>query len=119
MTRRKQLESLGAILLLLVVVGRLQRNWYFVYAGVALVLTGLFWRRAAVLLSLSWMKLGKLIGAITGRVLLTLVFVLVVLPISIVARRKDWLGIRMRRERRTHFKDRAHLFERADLQDPW
>lgn len=119
MTRRKQLESLAALLLLFVLIGRWQRSWYYVYVGGLLVLLGLIWPAAAQWMSFAWMKLGKAIGAVTSRVLLTVVFVLIVLPVSFYVRWKDKLDIRRRPGRSTTFKDRDHTYLPADLQDPW
>lgn len=119
MTRRKQLESLGAILLLFLLIGRWQRSWYYVYAGGGLALLGLIWPAAGGWMSVGWMKLGKAIGAVTGRVLLTLVFVLIVLPVSFFVKWKDKLDIRRKSGRTTIFKDRDHTYLPTDLQDPW
>jgi len=119
MTRRKQIESLGAVLLLFLLIGRWQRSWYYVYAGVALFLLGLIWRQAGALISAGWMGLGKAIGFVTGKVLLTVVFILIVIPISVFARRRDRLDIRLKPGQRTNFKERGHTFGKADLENPW
>ena len=119
MTRRKQIESLGAVLLLFLLIGRWQRNWYYVYAGTALFLLGLVWRQAGALIASGWMGLGKAIGFVTGKVLLTLVFVFILLPISIFARRRDRLDIRLKPGQRTNFKERVHTFGKTDLENPW
>jgi hypothetical protein len=119
MSRRKRLESLGAILLLFLLLGRWQRSWYDVYAGGLIALTGLAWSRAGEWLAMYWMKGARAIGWMTGRVLLTVIFFVVVLPVSFFVKRNDKLDIRRKRGRRTMFKDRDHTFVGRDLKDPW
>ena len=94
MKRRKQLESIAAIVLLFVLVGRWQRSWYYVWAGAGLFLLSLVWSGLRKGLSFYWMKVGEWIGAVTGRVLLTLIFVIIVIPLSFFARWRKRLNIR-------------------------
>ncbi len=58
-------------------------------------------------------------GAVTGRVLLTLVYVLVLLPLSVLARWKGKLSIGKDPGGVTHFKERNHTYTKEDIIHPW
>ncbi len=121
-SRRKQLEALGAIALLLALVARWQRSWYYVYAAVAILLAGIAWKEFAEVLRRYWMKLGEALGFVTGKILLTIVYILVVLPLSFFARRSGKLSIRLKggaKGVKTNFKDRAHVYGKEDFRNPW
>jgi Saxitoxin biosynthesis operon protein SxtJ len=117
--RRRQLEALGAVVLLFLLLARWQRSWYIVYAAIAILVTGILWREFAEKLRHYWMGLGKALGFVSGKILLTLVFVLLVIPISLIARRSGKLSIRLKAGGKTNFKDRNHLYEGEDLKNPW
>jgi hypothetical protein len=119
MKRRKQLESIAAIVLLFVLVGRWQRSWYYVWAGVGLFLLSLVWSGLRKGLSFYWMKGSEWIGAVTGRVLLTLIFVIVVIPLSFFARWRKRLNINRDEGLTSNFKERNHTYSKEDFQDPW
>lgn len=110
---------MGAIVLLLLLIGRWQRSWGYVYAAGAVGLVAICWPAAARLLAGWWLTLGKAIGAVTGRLLLLLVFVLIVLPVAVVARWRGWLGMDLKGGKPTYYSDRDHLYSPADLEQPW
>jgi hypothetical protein len=119
MTRRKQIETLAVLALFLLVVARWQKNWIYVYAGVAVFLTGLVWKDFGRLVAKGWMKLGEVMGVITGKILLTLVFFLIVFPISLFAKRSGRSNIRLKPGGKTYFKDRNHVYTREDFENVW
>jgi hypothetical protein len=119
MITRKQAESVLAILLLLLIIARWQRSWYFVYAAGGVLLLAFAWPRAAEWLSVYWMKLGKLIGLVTGKILLFLIFLFIVIPLSFFVRWRGKLDMRMHPGKETNFKERDHVFVPDDLKEPW
>ncbi len=119
MTRRKRIESIAAILLLLLLIGRWQRSWAYVYAAGCVLLVSFAWPGAARWLSAGWMQLGKAIGAVMGRVLLSIIFLVIVIPVAIIARWRNKLHIRLKPGSQTNFEERDHLYSEADLREPW
>jgi hypothetical protein len=67
-----------------------------------------------------WMGLGQVLGRITNSVLLSLLFVLVVIPVAFFRRIKgrDRLS-RFDAEATSHFISRDHLFVKGDLEKTW
>ena len=71
----------------------------FLSAGAGLVLFGLVYPRALVVLNRGWMALASVLSYVMTRVVLALVFFLLVTPIGVVKRLTGWdpLGRRTRR----------------------
>ncbi len=117
--RRKQLEALAAIALLFVLIARWERSWYFIYVAAVVLVMGVLWRGFAEMLRRYWMKLGKGLGVVSGTILLTLVYILAVLPLSFFARRSGKFSIRLKPGEGSNFKDRGHVYAEKDFLHPW
>ena len=111
--------SIGTVLLFLAAWslwrGRVESGAAFASVGAGLVLLGLVWPAMLKWPSAIWWRFSRTLGHVNARVLLTLIFVLVFSPISLVWRfiHRDPLG----RERATfpgwsphpaRYRDRAH-----------
>lgn len=64
--------------------------------GLALVLLGLIFPRALVYPNRAWMMLAEVLGFITTRIILGLVFFLIVTPIGMVKRALGWDPLKRR-----------------------
>jgi hypothetical protein len=122
--RRKELETVLVIVLGLALLSWLERRNVqrrnillcsaLVIGAVALLIPPL--RR---LLYRFWMGLSKGMGAITGRILLTVVYILVLLPLSALARWKGKLTIGKKPGGVSYFKERNHTYTKEDIIHPW
>lgn len=119
MKRRKQFETLAAIVLLLLALARWQKSWNYVYVAGVIVLTGLAWKGFSEKLHIAWMKLAEGLGFVSGKIILTLVFFLILIPVSFFAKRAGKLNIRLKSDERTEFKERNHKYAREDFENPW
>jgi hypothetical protein len=117
--RRKQIETLVVIALFLLVLARLHRSWAYVYSAAGLLALGLVWKDFADKLHIGWMKLAEGLGFVTGKILLTLLYFLLLLPLSVFAKRSRKLNIRLKAGEKTGFRDRDHTFVKEDLDNPW
>jgi len=117
--RKRSIESLVAITLLLLILGRLQRSWDFVIAAVAVFGVGLLWQAGARLLDKGWRKLAEGLGFLSSRVLLTIVYCVFLLPLSLFARHSRKLTIKRKPAGSSNFKDRNHLYSKEDLENLW
>jgi hypothetical protein len=116
-----------------------ERSWETVLA-IVLGLTALYWfkRRDALLLSALligvcalfvpavatgihwfWTKLSQILGDISGKILLTLIYFVVLLPLSLLARWSGKISIRKKPGGDTHFKERNHTYTKEDIIHPW
>ncbi len=101
-------------------------GFFFKIAGLqwlALILltVGLCWKSAAAGISRAWLAFAGVLGRINSGILLSVIFFLVITPAAFLFRlfNKDHLGLRKRPGAPSYFRDRAHLFSREDLENPW
>lgn len=88
-------------------------------AAILIGLAGLFVPMAARGIHWAWMGLSRILGAISGRVLLTLVYVLVLVPLSFLARRLGKISMNVKPGGATYFITRNHTYTKEDIQHPW
>jgi hypothetical protein len=67
----------------------------------------------------AWMTLAKGMGAVSGRVLLTVVYVLVLVPLSFFARLSGKVTLRLKPGGPSYFKERDHTYTKEDMSHPW
>ncbi|WP_439558009.1 SxtJ family membrane protein [Dyadobacter sp.] len=67
-----------------------------------------------------WFKLAEVLGKINGTILLSIIFMLVLVPVAIIARlnRKDALALK-RNQSGSLFHERNHKYESKDLKNVW
>lgn len=73
----------------------------------------------AGLLHWLWTRLSVLMGEISGKVLLTLVYILLLLPLAGLARLFGKVGFRQKKNAITYFTERNHSYEKEDMIHPW
>ena len=91
-------------------------------AGVAFLIIGLFIAPLATLISQLWLKLSHLLGAVMSRVLMSLVFFLVLLPLALLRRlftRNDSLQLKRKADGASYYTEEVKKYTANDLQFPW
>jgi hypothetical protein len=119
MNTNKQMETVLVIVLGLTVAYWLKRANGLLLAAILIGLAGLFVPMAAQGIHWAWMGLSRLLGAVSGRILLTLVYVLVLVPLSFLARRMGKISMRTKPGGSTYFIARNHTYTKEDIQHPW
>ena len=114
---------LSVVLFLLIIFVLLRSKWnnadFLLYASLGLGICSLFSKAFAGLLTTVWHKMMAGIGFINSHIILTLIFFLVLLPISMLSKlfRKDQLQLKPKEG--SYFKDRDHLYTSEDLKNMW
>ncbi|WP_421764922.1 SxtJ family membrane protein [Ekhidna sp.] len=69
----------------------------------------------------AWMKLAQILGWINSRILLTIVYAFILVPLAMISRlfKKDPLHIKWNDERSTYYETRDHTFKKSDMDNPW
>jgi hypothetical protein len=119
MDKSKQWETLVAILSGLVIVYWWKRTDGWLVAAAVIGVFSLLVPAIAGWIHVGWTKLSLLLGKVTGAILLTMVYVLILVPLSFFARRFGKLGIRMKPGGESYFKSRGHRYSKQDLVHPW
>jgi hypothetical protein len=119
MDKAKRFETVLVIVLGLIVI-----YWFKKYN--VLLLSAIFIGMAALLvpavatgIQWFWMKLSGLMGAVSGRVILTVIYLLVLLPLAFLAKLFGKSSFRLKPGGDTYFKDRNHTYTKEDIMNPW
>ena len=95
-----------AVLIGLVLLLRHKTNYpFFFWPGAALIAFGAVWPRVLKYPYIAWMTMAFALGFVMSQVILTLIFFLLVTPISLLARLvgKDFLNRKLDRQATTHW----------------
>ncbi|MEO8350774.1 MAG: SxtJ family membrane protein [Chthoniobacteraceae bacterium] len=129
-TREKRLETLSVLAGFCFVValiklhrgGSPQALMWWMEAGVVLLIVGLFIGPLATLIAQLWLKLSHLMGAVMSRLLLSLVFFLLLLPLALLRRlitRRDELHLKRKTNGASYYTEEVRTYTARDLQFPW
>jgi hypothetical protein len=117
MDRQKHLETILVIVLGIIVIYFFVGSRYLLWAAVGLGAVGVFIPFLAGKIHWAWMKLAHVLGYVMSKVMLTLVYTLVVLPMSWFARNK--VSVRLTGKSDTYFKERNYTYKKEDLENVW
>jgi Saxitoxin biosynthesis operon protein SxtJ len=120
--RARSLETLAVLAAACIVGGLVFRARAFAWAALSLLLIGFLFRRPAAMLAKVWLGFAAVLGGVNSKILLTVVYCLVLVPIAFIHR-----GIRgnpMNLERSddadpSYWTIRDHRFEPRDIERPW
>jgi hypothetical protein len=93
---------------------------YFLIAAVAVGVICIVIPVLGSLIVKGWYKLAEVLGAINGRVLLSIVFFIVLFPVALISRlsKKNQLGLK-RETGKSVFVERNHKYEAKDFDQVW
>lgn len=115
----KSKETLLVLIAAVLIGYRSGRQPVLLWIAGLLVLTGLFAPALAELIHRGWMKLGTILGAITSRVLLTIIFFLVILPFGLISRLLGKNDLILDPNKPSYFTKKEHTYTKEDLEHPW
>ena len=91
----------------------------FLYIALSIILLSLTSATLAEKIARTWLKLGHFLGAINSKILLSLVFYCLLVPIALISRifkKKDELQLK-RKPRGSYYKGRNHVYVAEDLEN--
>lgn len=107
--------TVGCIVLYLVF-----KNRVFLYCALAIGLAGVLSFYLSEKIDWVWGKLSFIMGEITNRILLTIIFLLVVTPVGLIRRlRKKNSLTYFDKNATSNFSVRDHGFDKKDLENTW
>ena len=115
---RVQLLETGLVIIVIgIVLGFIQPqpDWFIAAAVVAGI--GLLVPRFLYPIAVVWFSLGNLLSLVVSPILLTLVFLLIITPISLIRR---WLGhdsLQFKKKTNSMYKERNQTFSPTDLKN--
>lgn len=121
MTRQKDLESVLAITVGMAILFLVFRVKIFLTISVIVGLSGLLSKYLAKKISWLWLKLTEGLGAVMSKIILTVVFAVFLLPLSLLAkifRKKDDLRL-IKSAEQSYYIIRDHEYIAKDLENVW
>lgn len=96
-------------------------NIYLLYVGTAVGVLTLLWPGLAQWISWGWYKLAEGLGYVNSRILLTLVFFVVLLPVALLYRlfNRNIFALSSGRTDASLYRERNHQYAARDLANAW
>lgn len=118
--RENTLEFFLLLVLFFIVISFLIRSGFLLYLALAFGVTGLFLNKISGWIYSGWMKFSRFIAFVVTRIVLSIIFFIVLYPVSMVYRmiKKDPLKLRAGHYQ-SLFEDRSRIFTQEDLDNMW
>lgn len=118
MKRSKVLETILAFMIMLGVIYWLNKNPWWLLSALVLGVTGLLFKKPAEKICMLWEKFTAVVGSIMNKVILTVVFIFILIPLSFLSKTF---------KRRTvnggmgysYFKNRNTTYTKESLENIW
>ena len=112
-------ETILTLVTALVIFGLLFKIELLLTISIILGLIGILIKPLAEIISKMWLNLSEMLGNISSRIILSIVFFLVLVPIALLYRlfNKDALMIKNIKE--STFNKRDHKYTKEDFEHPW
>lgn len=121
-TRIQERDTCLALTFLLLLIWFFTRHEEIIYAAMVFLLVGMIWSAAMRPLAFFWFGLSNVLGKVMSSVLLSVVYLLIVLPVAVLRRLmgKDTLRLRQwRSSTDSCFITREHSYTAEDLNHPY
>jgi len=117
--RVKALETILVLVLALLTGYYFHKSPYWLVAAAVLIAIGLLIPALAEMIHVGWMKLGEGMGFITSKIILTLIFFVMLVPLSWIAARFRKPVMKMKPGAGSFFKSRNVTYTAKSMQDLW
>jgi len=117
--RVKVLETILVLVLALLTGYYFNKSPYWLVAAAVLIAISLLIPALAEMIHVGWMKLGEGIGFITSKIILTLIFFVVLVPLSWIAARFRKPVMKMKPGAGSFFKSRDVTYTAESMKDLW
>ena len=119
LTKTKELQAQLVIVVGLLIIALIFKWQVLIYIVAILGLIFLLIPFLGHWIVVGWFKLAEGLGWVNSRILLTLIFFLLLLPIALFYRLFSKDPLRLKNKYDSMFIDRNHKFESKDLLNPW
>ncbi len=94
-------------------------NVVYIYIACGIGLTGIFIKPAGKLIAQAWHKFADLLSLVSSKILMTVIYIVILLPVATLYKliKKDKL--QLRRDKKSKWVSREHLFSADDLKNIW
>ncbi|MCP3931223.1 MAG: hypothetical protein GY705_19230 [Bacteroidetes bacterium] len=111
-----------AIILILLLTTYLTDNLVYVLPTIAILILTMTWPVAFTPLSYLWFGFSKILGEVVSRIILSIVFVLVAVPIGVIRKFLGADSMKIKEWKQSEdsvFNERKHTYSNLDLERPY
>jgi hypothetical protein len=119
MERKKNLETILVLVLACVVVYEIRKVDTWLLVAMLIGIIGLFVPWAAAKIHWAWMKLAEGMGFVMSKVLLTLIYYIILMPLSVFARLHRNKQARKKAGGTSYFVTRDFLYTKESMEKMW
>jgi Saxitoxin biosynthesis operon protein SxtJ len=117
--RYKELETILTLVLAFgVFYWKYKKPWLLLIAFI-IGLIGLLIPVVAKAIHWLWMKLAEGMGFVTSKVILTLIFIIIVIPLGWISKKMGKSSVKIKQGGASYFKERNHTYTKEDLENMW
>ena len=121
-TKKKCSDTGMAMILILLIIAMLTENNSYLLISVPALIINMIFPFFYYPVAIIWLGLSQLIGTIVSKIILTIIFVLMVVPIGLIRKllKKDSLHLKEFKKATTSvMKIRDHSFTALDIENPY
>jgi hypothetical protein len=120
MIREKHLETILVLVLALGIIYWFTDSGYYLVAAGILAFIGIFIPFLAGKIHWAWMRLAHYLGWVMSKVLLTIVYVVFLLPLAFFSRLfKSKNGVTLKRNQQSYFVERNFTYTKSSIENVW
>jgi hypothetical protein len=119
MKKEKIFETILTLVIAAVIFGLMLKIKVLLTIAVILGLIGLFIKPLAELISKIWLKFSELLGTISSKILLSLVYFIFLVPIAFLYKLFNKDSMKIKNKYGSTFIQRNHKYVKEDLEQPW
>jgi hypothetical protein len=115
-------RSLETILVLLIALGGiywLTGNYWFLLTAGILGIIGLLFPSLTNQIHWLWMKVGEAMGFVTGKIVLTIIFYIFLVPLSFLARLRKRKPIKLKPDNNSFYTERNFTYTKESMENLW
>lgn len=105
--------------MIILIVYFITSNILWVKIGFVIGVVSLLSTRFTDIIVLIWSKIMKALGFVNSHILLSAIFFIILLPISLLYKIFNRDSLNMKSGKQTYFTDRNKKFTSTDLENPW
>lgn len=117
--RIKNVEAILVIMAGFVLLFCFTRQPVFLAVSLLTGIASLLSEHLAAKIVRAWFVLSHILGRISSTIMLTVIFFVILLPVSVLARTRGSIGIRLKDRPGGYWTERNKLYRKEDLEDPW
>jgi len=121
-TKKKATDTGMAFVLILLLIGFFTKNNFYYKLSIPFLIVNMTYPNFYYYPAVIWLGLTELLGALVSKVILSIIYIIIVLPVSIFRKMigKDTLQLKeFKKNRISVLKNRNHLFSDKDIKNPY